>query len=110
MYRSDEVLVKDICDCIDESLGIVEGMSYRDLYDDRIRQYALIRLLEIIGEAANQMSADFKDKNPEIPWKKMIAMRNRLIHGYFSVNPEIVWDTVNTDLPYLRKILSCDEL
>lgn len=72
-----------------------------------MRQYAIIRLLEIIGEAANQISQDHKENNPDVSWKKMISMRNRLIHGYFSVNDRIVWDTVHFDLAILNDLLGC---
>jgi len=58
-------------------------------------------MLEIICEAANVVSADFREKHSQIPWKKMIGLRNRLIHGYFDVNLDIVWDTVEEDLPPL---------
>ena len=105
MLRRDEILMKDIIDSIHEALHIVEGLDFDDFRNDRIRQYAVIRLLEIIGEASNQASDDLKERNPSIPWKPMIAMRNRLIHGYFSVDPEIVWDTVRSDLPPLLKKL-----
>jgi uncharacterized protein with HEPN domain len=108
MYRRDDVLINDICDAINESLDIVRDISYHDFEEDRVRQYAIVRLLEIIGEAGNQISVDFKDKNPDIPWRKMIAMRNRLIHGYFSINTKIVWDTVHVDLLNLKKKLDCE--
>ncbi|MCK5772506.1 MAG: DUF86 domain-containing protein [Thermoplasmata archaeon] len=101
MLRNDQVLINDIRDSIREIFVIVENMEFDEFDDDRIRQLAVIRLLELIGEASNQVSDDFKKDNREIPWKEMISMRNRLIHGYFSVNTRIVWDTIRIDLPYL---------
>ena len=75
---------------------------------------SLVRLLEIVGEAANCVSADFREQHPHIPWKKMIELRNRLIHGYFDINLDIVWDTVLEDLPPLvadlEKIIPHEEL
>jgi uncharacterized protein with HEPN domain len=65
----------------------------------------VIRLLEIVGEAASQVSEGYRTKHPDIPWKNMVALRNRLIHGYFDVDLDIVWDTVNTDLPPVVKLL-----
>ena len=62
---------------------------------------SLTRLLEIIGEAANGVSESFREEHKDIPWKKIIGMRNRLIHGYFDIDPDIVWETVKTDLPPL---------
>ena len=61
----------------------------------------LVHLLGIVGEAANYVSADFREQHPHIPWKKMIKLRNRLIHGYFDINLDIVWDTVLEDIPPL---------
>lgn len=62
---------------------------------------SLVHLLEIIGEAANAVSEEFCVKHPNVPWRKMISLRNRLIHGYFDINLDIVWDTVMEDLPPL---------
>ncbi len=62
---------------------------------------SLVRLLEIIGEATNGVSDVFREKHTHIPWKKMIGLRNRLIHGYFDINLDIVWDTIMKDLPPL---------
>ena len=73
--------------------------------DDRKLKHALVRLLEIIGEAANGMSSNIKEKHPGIPWKEMIGMRNRLIHGYFDVDLDIVWQTVSKDIPPLKSLL-----
>jgi len=71
---------------------------------------AVIRLLEIIGEAARSLSHEIKDKNPQIPWKQISGTRDRLIHGYFDVDLDIIWNIVNRDLPplieELEKILS----
>jgi uncharacterized protein with HEPN domain len=61
----------------------------------------LIRLLEIIGEAANSVSEETQRAHPRVPWRKMVGLRNRLIHGYFNVNLDVVWDTVRNDLPDL---------
>ena len=66
---------------------------------------ALVRLLEIIGEAANCISPAFSARNQDIPWKKMIGMRNRLIHGYFDINYDVVWDTAINDIPDLKNLL-----
>jgi len=70
--------------------------------------------LEIVGEAANSVTNDFREQHPQIPWKKMIELRNRLIHGYFDINLDIVWDTVLEDLPPLvadlKKIIPHEKL
>jgi len=73
----------------------------------------LVRLLEIIGEATRGLSDDFRTTNPEIPWRKMVGMRDRLIHGYFDVDVEVVWKTVTSDLPglvsRLERLFSTEE-
>lgn len=65
--------------------------------------YSLVHLLELIGEAANGITSDFQEKYSNIPWKAIIGMRNRLIHGYFDIDLDIVWETVNRDIPLLKK-------
>jgi uncharacterized protein with HEPN domain len=63
--------------------------------------HSLVRLFEIIGEAANQVSEELRDNVPEIPWPVLIGMRNRLIHAYFSINLDVVWSTSTEDVPSL---------
>lgn len=66
---------------------------------------AVVRNLEIIGEAAKNISQEFESKFPEIPWKEMISMRNKVSHEYFGVDSEILWETVTKDLPLLKEKL-----
>ena len=72
---------------------------------DRVLHLALTRLVEIIGEAANRVSSDTQKKHPEVPWPKIIGMRNRLVHGYDVIDFDLLWDTVTTDLPPLMNAL-----
>lgn len=105
MERDDRVYILHAIDAAEKAVEISNRINRDDLDSDEIYALALVRLLEIIGEAANLVSVDYKDKNPNIPWKHMISMRNRLIHGYFDINYDIVWDTVKNDLPSLVKLL-----
>ena len=73
----------------------------QDLVTDEMLSLSLVRLLEIIGEAARAVSSEGRAAYPAIPWKKIIGMRDRLTHGYFDVNLDIVWETVTHDLPPL---------
>lgn len=89
---------------LDASKAALKHLSRKkrkDLDVNRTVLSAVVRELEIIGEAANSIPASFRKKYPEIPWKQMIAMRNRLIHAYFDVDHDIVWITVNDYLPVL---------
>jgi uncharacterized protein with HEPN domain len=74
-----------------------------DLDSDEKLSLALVRLLEIFGEAATGLSEAFKEKHPDIPWRSVIGTRNRLVHGYFDVDLDIVWNIVTKDLPPLVK-------
>lgn len=91
---------------IEQSQGLDVG---RFLEDDTLRR-AFVRSLEIVGEAAKRIPADFKDEHPEIEWRSMAGMRDRLIHGYFGVDYDLVWDVVETKIPDLartvRKLLA----
>jgi uncharacterized protein with HEPN domain len=101
MPVSDAVRLRHILDAARQALTFVEGRSRADLDADQMLSLAAVRLLEIIGEAARGVSAPFRDAHPEVPWSKMGNMRNRLIHGYFNVNLDVVWETVTQDLPAL---------
>jgi uncharacterized protein with HEPN domain len=66
---------------------------------------AIVRCLEILGEAANRVSEEARGELPDFPWRDIVAMRNRLIHGYFDIDPDIVWSTVTRELPGLLPLL-----
>ena len=79
----------------------VAGLSLDEVRTDEMRALAVVRLLEIIGEAARVVSTDFRDANPEIPWAQIVGLRNRLIHGYDDVDWDVLWGIVSDDLPIL---------
>ncbi len=100
--------VKHMLDAIRLVLGYVEGMSKEDFLADKKTQQAVILNIIVIGEAATQTSdecPDFAAANPDVPWKQMRGMRNRMAHGYFEINLDVVWDTVQQSLPELRQQL-----
>lgn len=72
-----------------------------DFDRDRVLQLALIRLVEVVGEAATRVSPEGRERSPGVPWKGAISMRNRLVHGYDAVDLRVLWDTLQTDLPRL---------
>ncbi len=88
-----------------EAMQLVEGKDRLQVENDRVLNLALQRLIEVIGEAAGRVSDDGRDACPDMPWQQMIGMRNRLIHGYDSVDPDILWATVTIDLPNLAEQL-----
>jgi uncharacterized protein with HEPN domain len=88
-------------DAANEALSFVANKSKTELEADRALALALVKSIEIVGEAASKVSREVRSRSPEIPWADLIAMRNRLIHSYFDVNLDIVWQTVSVELPPL---------
>ncbi len=105
MLKNDAIRLRHILDAAREATVFCQGKSRRDLDTDRMLSLSLVRLLEIIGEAARGVSAELRTAHPEIAWDKMAGMRDRLIHGYYDVNPDVVWQTVREDLPVLVRQL-----
>ena len=97
----DEIRLRHMLDYSREAIALLQNKSRSDLDDDRILQLALVRLIEIVGEAAGRVSHETQSQNPEIPWPQIISMRNRLIHGYDFVDIDILWQTIHEDLPVL---------
>ena len=79
----------------------VQSSMREDLNKDRKLVHSLVRLFEIIGEAASQVSEELREEISEIPWSVITGMRNRLIHAYFSINLDVVWRTSKDDIPFL---------
>ena len=93
-----------------EALDMVRGRDRSDLEQDRQFSLAVVRLLEIVGEAASRVTPESRAAYDSIPWADIVGLRNRLIHGYDSVDPDILWDVLTEDLPalvqQLRKALA----
>jgi uncharacterized protein with HEPN domain len=101
--------INHIIEASQKALNITKTRKRSDLDQDDVLGLALVRLLEIVGEAAWGISEKLRSKYPDIPWRAMTGMRNRLIHGYFEVNLDVVWETITAQLPplvtQLRKLL-----
>jgi len=101
MRKDDLIRLKHMLDAANEASSFAFGKKRNDLDGNRQLTLSLVKDIEIIGEAANKVSRETKIKYPAIPWLDIINMRNRLIHAYFDIDLEIVWDTVTKDLPPL---------
>jgi len=101
--RNDAVYLNHILDAINRIQGYVAGVSHDQFLLNSLLQDGVVRQLEIIREAARNVSCTFRDAYPEIPWREMTGTGNKLIHDYFGVNLFIVWDTVQSDLPPLER-------
>ena len=106
MPHSDDVSrLRHMLDHAREAADMVRGKTRADLDKDRQLNLSLTRLLEIIGEAAGRVSPDTQAHHPAIPWSEIIGLRNRLIHGYDSVDFDVLWQIVTQDLPELIQSL-----
>jgi uncharacterized protein with HEPN domain len=101
MRKPDETRIRHKLDAARDIRTFIGRRTLRGLERDRIRSLAVVHLFEMLGEAASGLSADLMAANPEVRWRDIIAMRNRLIHGYHDINLEIVWSTAKRDLPIL---------
>ena len=101
MRESDAIRLRHVLDAAREAVAFAAGHSRQDLDGDRMLSLSLVRLLEVMGEAAKGVSDDLRNASPNIPWRQMAGMRDRLIHAYFDVNLDAVWRTVTDDLPPL---------
>ena len=103
--RSNDIRLRHMSDHAQEAAALAEGRTREDLDRDRLLELALVRLLEIVGEAASRIPEEECARYPEIPWAQMVGLRNRLIHGYDAVDLDILWQIVKVDLPPLVAIL-----
>ena len=105
MHSNDTIRLRHMLDAAREAVSFAAGKNRGDLDTDRMRVLALVKEIEIIGEAAFKVSQECRQKCPSIPWPDIIGMRHRLIHAYFDVDLDIVWDTVTNELPALITVL-----
>ena len=100
--KSDAVYLRHVLDAINQIQEYAKDIKYEDFKTNRLVQDATIREFEIIGEATKNLSDELREKYPDILWKDMAGMRDKLIHQYFGVDITAVWDSINDDLPPLK--------
>ena len=101
--RRDIDFIGDIQEAMEMAALYTKGLTFRKFLEDRKTQDAVIRNLEVIGEASKNISSAFKVKYPDVPWKTLAGLRDKLIHFYFGIDYRIVWNVVKKELPKLRK-------
>lgn len=106
MTRHDDTLrLRHILDHAREAMQLSSGKTRADLDTERLLNLGLTRLLEIVGKAAARASDEMRGRYPQIPWPQIVALRNRLIHGYDQVDLDILWTIIQSDLPPLVREL-----
>ena len=105
MRKEDEIRLRHMLEAAQEAVSFARGRTREDLGTDRQLVLSLVKDIEILGEAASRVSEAAREQSPAIPWDEIIGMRNRLIHAYFDINLDIVWETVQEDLPGLISLI-----
>ena len=95
--------LRHIDECIEHINDYLNGKSFEDMTADIMCYHAVVYNIMIIGEAANLLTKDFREKHPEVPWRDIVDMRNALVHGYITTNSNLIWDTYTNDLPLLKR-------
>ncbi|MDX1999920.1 MAG: DUF86 domain-containing protein [Thermoanaerobaculia bacterium] len=105
MRGEDRVRLRHKVEAAEELAGFLQGHSQADFEGNRLLLFAVIRSIEVFGEAASRISPEARAANPQLPWSDMVAMRNRLIHGYFDIDARIVWKTATEEIPALLPLI-----
>jgi uncharacterized protein with HEPN domain len=99
--RDDTIAVRHMLEHAREALGAVHGRTRNDLDGDHLFALALVKLVEIIGEAAKRVSAPVQKRHGQIPWSQIVGTRNRLVHGYDQIDFDVLWRIIHDELPSL---------
>ena len=96
---------RHMIEAAEHAIRFVSGRTRADLDHDPMLLFAVVRAIEIIGEASRHISEQMQEDHPEAPWFEMRAIRNKIVHDYMEINTDIIWDTVQNDLPALKPVI-----
>ena len=103
-FKKDSLIfIKHVRDSIEEIMVFTKNVSKKKFVEEKLIQNAVIRSIEVIGEAVKNLPIDFRSRYTKIPWNKIAGMRDKLIHNYFGVDLDRIWDVVKEDIPELKK-------
>lgn len=105
MTRPDALYLRHMLDAIDRVIEATQRVTREDFNRDWMIQDAIVHELQILGEAAGRVSKELTDRHPELPWRKVTGLRHKIVHDYFAVDLEVVWDTATLDAPAVRPIV-----
>ncbi len=112
MRNDDLVRLRHMIEAAESAITFMSGRNRADLDSDRMLMFAVVRAIEIVGEAASRITHETRVARTAVPWHAIVGMRNRLIHAYFEINTQMVWETVTNELPallpQLREITAAD--
>ena len=97
--------INDLVEACEDILSFTKGMSYSDFAGDKKTVNAVIRSLEVIGEATKKLPISFRDNYPDIPWRQMAGMRDKLIHEYFGIDKQMVWQAIEKHIPDILPLI-----
>lgn len=105
-HSRDKSRLEDILKSISLIEEYADGISFETFVSDTMRYYAIMKNVEIVGEAANMLTRDFRETHTELPWREIIGMRNVLVHGYANISDEQLWSAVNDDIPVIKNAVN----
>jgi len=106
MKRKISLYIKDILENMNKAVEFAGDINLEEFKNDEKTSYAIVRCIEIIGEATKQVPSEVRDKYPEIPWRDMAGMRDKLIHFYFGLDVKKIWLVIIEDIPQIRPLLA----